>query len=317
MKTKVELTEGRPVATPSNPNPPTLPQTLGEIANYTKIHEWQDKKSSRELSRNSEMVCAVLGENTKIADITKFEIDGIIQNWKAGGSSNGTINRKLAALSKMFTTAIELEVISKRPIIKRLPEAQHRVRFYTDEDFRKMGELCELFQSPTSNRWKQFYEYLVFMADTGLRQSEAFNMKWKDVLDHPPYSPERKAILIKDTKNQEDRVIPLTTKAQKILEDIQIEGSEDGPWVWWTKPRLRQYWATLRNAMGWEHDKQAVLHTLRHTFCSRLVQKGVPLPIVRDLAGHKRIEMTLRYSHLSPHDLLTSIDVLNQGEAIN
>ena len=54
------------------------------------------------------------------------------------------------------------------------------------------------------------------------------------------------------------------------------------------------------------------LHTLRHTFISRLVQAGRPLPEVAALAGHRDIKMTLRYAHLAPSHLRAGIDVLEQ-----
>lgn len=57
------------------------------------------------------------------------------------------------------------------------------------------------------------------------------------------------------------------------------------------------------------------LHTLRHTFISRLVQAGRPLPEVAALAGHREIKMTLRYAHLAPSHLRAGIQVLEQRRA--
>jgi integrase len=57
------------------------------------------------------------------------------------------------------------------------------------------------------------------------------------------------------------------------------------------------------------------LHTLRHTFISRLVQAGRPLPEVAALAGHRDIKMTLRYAHLAPSHLRAGIQALEQRNA--
>ena len=55
----------------------------------------------------------------------------------------------------------------------------------------------------------------------------------------------------------------------------------------------------------WRACKRAGLrrigwHVLRHTFASHLVMRSAPIKAVQELLGHATIEMTMRYSHLSP-----------------
>ena len=53
-------------------------------------------------------------------------------------------------------------------------------------------------------------------------------------------------------------------------------------------------------------------HDLRHTFASRLVMRGVDRTTVKELMGHKHINMTLRYAHLAPGHKRSAIAVLDQ-----
>ena len=52
-------------------------------------------------------------------------------------------------------------------------------------------------------------------------------------------------------------------------------------------------------------------HNLRHDFCSKLVQSGVDLYTVIELAGHKDITTTQRYAHLSRAKLKKAVSVLD------
>ena len=56
------------------------------------------------------------------------------------------------------------------------------------------------------------------------------------------------------------------------------------------------------------------IHTLRHTFASRLVMKGVDLPTVQKLMGHSDIQTTMIYSHLAQDHLSDAINKLDFDE---
>jgi integrase len=63
----------------------------------------------------------------------------------------------------------------------------------------------------------------------------------------------------------------------------------------------------------WESTVQAAelvdfhFHDLRHTFASRAIQRGAPLPELKHLLGHSSRAMVMRYAHLSPEHLRSAV----------
>ncbi len=55
---------------------------------------------------------------------------------------------------------------------------------------------------------------------------------------------------------------------------------------------------------------------MRHTFASHLVMRGVSLMAVKELLGHESIEMTLRYSHLTPDVKREAVRLLDRREKL-
>lgn len=76
-----------------------------------------------------------------------------------------------------------------------------------------------------------------------------------------------------------------------------------------TLPMTRA-WVAVREAL--KLDEEAVLHSLRHTSASRLVQQGVPLNLVQGLLGHGSPAMTMRYAHLAPVNYRNAVATLDR-----
>ena len=76
------------------------------------------------------------------------------------------------------------------------------------------------------------------------------------------------------------------------------------------RPRKRDCEGWFAGALSAAEITNFRWHDLRHTFASRLVMAGVPLRAVQALMGHKRIETTLRYSHLGEAHLREAVERL-------
>ena len=146
------------------------------------------------------------------------------------------------------------------------------------------------------------YDLVVLGLDTGFRKGELLRIEGRDKRDN--------MLSTWKTKNGKYRTVPLTKRAQAVL-NRRIETHGDGPlFPGVTEDSTRYHWDTMREFLGFADDEQFVFHVLRHTFVSRLVQRGVPLKVCSELAGHKTIITTMRYAKLAPTNLIDAINLL-------
>ncbi|MBZ0200059.1 MAG: site-specific integrase, partial [Ignavibacteriaceae bacterium] len=69
----------------------------------------------------------------------------------------------------------------------------------------------------------------------------------------------------------------------------------------------KQFKKSVRAA---ELDDRIHFHTLRHSFASQLVQKGVSLYVIKELLGHEDLSTTQIYSHLQQSNLSAAVNLL-------
>jgi len=236
--------------------------------------------------------------------ITAQELEQhLAQNTEESGWAPATVNRYRALISLVFRLGIESGKVKENParLVKHRQENNSRVRWLSaEEEVRLRAVISEMCP--------EHMPELDLALNTGLRLGELFGLVWENV------NLARRVLTVPRAKNGEMRHVPLNGPALAALANLQNCGNGTGPVIrnaeggpltsprYWFEPAIRD--AKIRR-FSW--------HCLRHTFASRLVMAGVDLRTVQELMGHKSIQMTVRYSHLTPRHTLAAVERLAEG----
>jgi integrase len=227
----------------------------------------------------------------------------MIEHYKAKRKDEvmpASVNRELACLKHMFTKAIEWGKTAENPAkkVKLLRENNQRLRYLTSPEAELLIDVAAPHLKPI----------LVIALNTGMRKGEILNLKWEDI------DFKRRIIFVKDTKNSQWGELPMNATLTRAL--TSIERRSDSPYVFSGKAgkpftNVRKSFDSALRRAGIENFR---FHDLRHTFASNLVMAGVDLTTVKELLGHKTIEMTMRYSHLSRSHKSEAVERLEKSD---
>ncbi len=212
--------------------------------------------------------------------------------------SPATVNRNLACLKSMFNKAIQWGKLEENPFkaVKLLKENNKRLRYLEKEEIVKLLARCSRHLRPI----------VVVALNTGMRKGEILGLKWQDM------DFKRGIIYLYNTKNGEKREIPINEMVKTAL--LRTLKHPDSPYIFCDK--TGRPFKDIKKSFFTALTKSGIInfhfHDLRHTFASQLVMAGVDLNTVRELMGHKSLEMTLRYAHLSPDHKRRAVDILNK-----
>jgi len=278
--------------------------SLGEI--ITKFLEWYKetrRPASYERHKTSSLhVIRFFGEDTPIDQLNNGKIEAY-KLWRKKQNVNPvTINKELRFISTLINKAVEFEWIPyhklyKKPILIKGVDNK-RLRYLTEDEEKR---LLEAIKSPLVK------DIVILALNTGLRKGEILSLKWSNV------KVEMKCIILEphETKNKRRHVIPLNCKAWEVIERRLKEKREDCPYVFHREgKKIKCIRGAFENALKRANIKDFRFHDLRHTFASRLVQKGVDIYVVKDLLNHSDITMTQRYAHLRLDNLKEAIERL-------
>lgn len=135
-----------------------------------------------------------------------------------------------------------------------------------------------------------------FALETGMRRGEILRMRWSHI-DH-----EKRLLRVPETKNGFERTVPLSTAACAVLKELKGCASERVFPT--TATAIRQAWVRLTRRAGLV---DLHFHDLRHEAISRIFEKGLNVPQVALISGHRDPRMLFRYTHLRPEDLVEKL----------
>ena len=221
--------------------------------------------------------------------------------------SIATVNRELATLRRALRLAMEWKMLDRVPKIRLLPGERGRnfVLNYSDET-----RYLEKAPDPLK-------DIALLILDSGLRISEAVGLKWTEVsIDPAPGSRLGFLEVLEGKSVNAPRTLSLTPRLGEMLAFRRRFFLETG-WVFPGKGpqghithwHIDNQHRKLRTDMGF--GPEFVVHSLRHTFATRLGESGADAFQIMRLMGHSSVTVSQKYVHPTPETMERAIERLN------
>jgi site-specific recombinase XerD len=273
---------------------------------------WGRIKAYGEYVRNCKALEDAMGANKQLASVSPQDIKDYTNAMLAKGAAPATINRHLACLRRMFNVALGADdnawpdAPKVFPKVKQLKERGARQYFMSPDDEARifnavlaMDDVRPGVQGGPPRKRDAYRYHALFMVlvESGLRLNEALGLLREEAV-MPRGSKIGMFELFRPEVLKTGRVrsVPMTEKCRQVLEGcMEIKG---GPFADLTDRRAQDIWTRAKKAAGITH-RDAVIHCLRHTCASRLLESGQDLKVVQEWLGHSSIETTAGYAHLA------------------
>jgi integrase len=276
--------------------------------------------SKRDPKSKKENPCYGLPANLLLHEIQTKHVERLVAKRKAEGDKPATIKHEIGLIRSSLREMQKLGYKTARDVVFPQLKTSYRLRYLDAND--EAALLRELDPQSTRNGVKSLeertpemrrnvqdnYDLVIMLLDTGCRYSEAANIPWSAInLDASTVSIYRSKV------NNED-VLYMTSRLRAVLTRRFAERQSGSRFVFENKSgKARGYAAqAIKKAMDRaglndpdvvsEKGGKVTMHTLRHSYASKLVRNGISLFEVSVLLGHSDSKMTQRYAHLAPND---------------
>ena len=163
--------------------------------------------------------------------------------------------------------------------VKRPPDSPRRDRRLTT------CETALLFSQLAKASQQDLLLAVILALETGMRLGEIASLRWTSI------NFEHASLLLKDTKNGSNRHVILSKRALQCLENHPAKNDRVFSL---TRSGIQQ---AFRKAARQAGITDLRFHDLRHEAISSLFEKGLTLPEVQSMSGHRTLDQLMRYSH--------------------
>ncbi len=276
--------------------------------------------------RTGNLINKYIGDYTFEQLTAPFIQAELINKLKDDSYSYSTIHKVYVLLNECLQYAVDTDKLEKNPcrLVKQPPK-----KMFEKKEIRWLSEdEIKLFKEQAVCKYKTGRDRYIYglpislIIYTGLRCGELAALKWSDIdfenkkiyvrnnivtiYDYEDTEKKtRKVNLQTSTKTSEGRTIPLIKSAEDILNSIKSKYQEinsDGFIINNSDKMVHvdtisDSYTNIAQTAGIENPLG--IHTLRHTFASLLIKKGVDIKIVSDILGHKDVAFTYNiYVHI-------------------
>ena len=251
-------------------------------------------------------------QDIPIGQVSHNHVNSLINQLKGKGRANKTTNKIINILKTILNDAVKWNYLAKSPLFafKDLKENPKRFTYWTT---------TEIAQFLRSNLNNELYPLYVTVLNTGLRLGEALGLCW-DRVNLPQSQIEitrtvTRYGLQETTKTHEKRILPINDAVRGVLLSL-TKKQRNKQFVFATKDGLpldyehlsRKYFKKAQKDAGITNSIR--FHDLRHTYASQFMMYGGDIFTLQKLLGHKSMDMTMKYAHLSPKYLSEAANVV-------
>jgi integrase len=246
--------------------------------------------------------------NCILDDITPSLIEDYKKFLAKGNITKTTINRYLQALSKLLNVCVDNNLLLINPMrkVKLLKTDNHAIRFLTKEEEKILMSFLPKFYFSEIKTVSKLKLIVKFALKTGARKEEILSLKWENI------DFKNNIIELLHTKSGKKRKIPLAKTLKKVL--LRLKDLENSEYVFInpvTQKRYVDIKKAFNNAVKNSEIKKLRFHDLRHTFATRLIEKGVDIVVVKELLGHADIKTTMMYVHSDATRKMKAIEIID------